>query len=620
MRAAVLPPPGSLTACRELSAPGQDHPQHSPGLLLSRSRRWYLLAAGVLLALGLFCAVAQGPLWKQDTVLAAMNLAASMLFCFTGLMLRQEPGNRGVAWALVLAGVLRSVDFADAWNLAPGGVYELIFGGADRLFGAWALLRYPNPSLRRYQRVYLMLLGGWMLTGRTLIAVTSRPQWNGNLRSSWWPALMPDMRLSSAISDVVNLGEGALGVVLLVLLAMRLARLRGLDKIVIPPIIVAGLAAVIAASASAVAMMVDGLSTSPNGAYTAESIVDLAVPVAFLVAVVQRALLLRIITPLTAQLSAGADVPAVRHALRSALRDPTLEVLDLSAGGGAPDLMAAAVNGDRGPAREPPAAAGGQPPDRLVRFIRTEAGVPIAVVIADPSLTRHQGLFDAAVHTSGLALQKAQLQARAARAELEQVRASRARIVEAGLAERRRLERDLHDGAQQHLLGLAAQLTAAMAGSADPRAAAAFTRARAEIEQVLAELRDLAHGIHPAALSQGGLAAALEDVADRLPLPVRVTPPASRAAPAAEATAYFVACEALTNTVKHARATSASVVIHVDESGLDMEIADDGVGGARPGGHGLANISDRVSALDGQVTIDSPPGRGTRIQVRIPCG
>src|SRR5208282_5573069 len=229
------------------------------------------------------------------------------------------------------------------------------------------------------------------------------------------------------------------------------------------------------------------------------------------------------------------------------------------------------------------------PDGRLVEFIRTEEGSPIAVVIADPALARYRGLFDAAVQTSGLALKNAQFQAQAARDKLEQVRASRARIVEAGLAERRRLERDLHDGVQQHLLGLAAQLTAAMTRSTDPVATSAFAQARDGLREVLAELRDLAHGIHPAVLSQTGLAAALEDVAERLPLPVRVTAPASRTSPAVEATAYFVACEALTNTVKHAMASSATVTVHITESQLEMEIADDGVGGVKPGGRGLAN-------------------------------
>ena len=123
-------------------------------------------------------------------------------------------------------------------------------------------------------------------------------------------------------------------------------------------------------------------------------------------------------------------------------------------------------------------------------------------------------------------------------------------------------------------------------------------------------------------LTQGGLAAALEDVAERLPLPVRVTAPAVRVAPAVEATAYFVVCEALANVVKHAGASSAAVEVRADGSWLSLEISDDGVGGAgaAAAGQGMANMHDRVGALDGEVTIDSPAGQGTRVLVRIPCG
>lgn len=562
----------------------------------------FALTAALTVAAGGFCAVVQGPLWNQAPRLAAVNLAVSVLFVFTGLMLHREPGQRAVGWALVLAGLLRCLDFADAWGGSAWAIYTLIFGAVDRLFGAWALLRYPNSSLLRSQRLYLALLAGWMLAGRALIAVTARPQWDGAPASSWWPSLVPDLRLNDVVNYVVNAGEGLFAVALVVLLVMRLQRTTGLDRIVITPIIVAGLAAVIAAGASAVVQMVSTLNGTPNGVYVIESAVDLAVPLAFFVAVIQRTLLLRNITALTAQISGGADLSAVRYALRSTLHDPTLEILDLSAPEPAPS--------------EPPA----DPADRLVQFIRTEEGTPIAVVIADPALGRYRGLFDAAVQTSGLALKNAQLQAQAAREKLEQVRASRTRILEAGLAERRRIERDLHDGVQQHLLGLAAQLTVASTGTTDEATRGALAQVSDGLREVLAELRDLAHGIHPAVLSQGGLAAALEDVAERLPLPVRVSAPATRVATAVEATAYFVACEALANIVKHARAGSATVTVRVGESKLDLQIADDGVGGASSSGHGLANILDRVNALDGELTIVSPPGMGTRVEVRIPCG
>jgi signal transduction histidine kinase len=594
-----------------LRIPGSDAPprraparRDGPGLERPRSgREWRgrdsVLMAVVVLAAAGFCAVVQGPIWSQEPALAAVNLTASVLFVFTGWMLRREPGQRGVGWALMIGGLLRSLDFVDAWSGAPWSIYDVLFGAADRLFGAWALLRYPNPSLLRHQRVYLVLLAGWMLAGRILIVVTSTPQWAGAPASSWWLTLIPNMHLNDVINYVVNAGEGLFGVALLVLLGMRLARTTGLDRIVITPIIVAGLAAVIAAGASAVTQMLSALDGTPNGVYILESAVDLTIPLAFFVAAIQRTLLLRNITALTAQISAGADVGAVRYALRSTLHDPTLEILDTE---------------QAGPALEE------QPDGRLVEFIRTEEGSPIAVVIADPALARYRGLFDAAVQTSGLALKNAQLQAQTAREKLEQVRASRARIVEAGLAERRRIERDLHDGVQQHLLGLAAQLTVAMTHTADAEAYGTLAEVRDGLREVLAELRDLAHGIHPAVLSQTGLAAALEAVAERLPLPVGVTAPATRVATAVEATAYFVVCEALANVVKHARAGSATVTVHVDESGLHLQIADDGVGGVESRGQGLANIVDRVNAFDGEVTIVSPPGQGTRLEVRIPCG
>ena len=583
------------------------------------------MTAAATCAAGGFSALVLGPLWHQKPSLAGANLTTTVLFVFTGLMLRFESGQRAVAWALVFAGLFRSLDFADAWSGSGWAIYDLLFGAVDRLLGAFALLRYPNAALLRGQRLFLVLLAGWLLFGHVLILVTAEPQWDGLPASSWWPALAPDLTLNNVLNYVVNAGMGVFAVVFVTLLALRLARTGGLDRIVITPIIVAGLASTIAAGASAAVQMLTSLNGTPGGIYTIEGAVDLTIPLAFLVAAVQRTLLLGNITGLTAQIAGGADIGTVRYALRSTLQDPTLEVLDLSGSGtGAADpaVAAVAVAGDGdgdGPGRSAPVLAG-QHADRLVEFIRTEEGTPIAVVIADPALERYRGLFDAAVQTSGLALKNAQLQAQAAREKLEQVRASRARIVEAGVAERRRLERDLHDGVQQHLLGLAAQLSLAMTQSKDVAARDALARVRDGLREVLAELRDLAHGIHPAVLSHGGLAAALGDVAERLPLPVRVTVPATRVADAVEATAYFVACEALANVVKHSGATSATVTVQIAESQLCLEIADDGVGGIKSRGHGLSNIQDRVNALDGEVTIVSPPGGGTRLEVRIPCG
>lgn len=572
------------------------------------ARRPWLTVPGILLAVGCFCALVQGPQWRESPALAAVNLSVSMVFVFTGLTLGREQGQRVTAWALMLAGIFRSVDFIDAWN-GPWGAYTTVFGGMDRIFGGWALLRYPNSSLSVLQRRYLAAFTGWMLAGRTLIVVTSRAQWDGESPSRWWPALFPDQQLSDLLNYVVHAGEGLFGITLMALLMIRLRQTRGLDRVVITPIIVAGIAAVTAAIASA-AMMTLSLSGTPNNAYLAEGMVDFAIPVAFLIAVLQRLLLIRNVTGLTAQVAAGSDIGAVRRALRSVLHDPTLDLLD--------------------PSDSSVQALSSRSSGRLVSYIHAGQDAPIAVVLADPALARYRELFDAATAASGLALQNARLEARAAQQKLEQVKASRTRIMEAELAERRRLERDLHDGVQQHLLGITACLTAAMTKTADPEAAAAFGQASESLRAVLAGLRDLAHGIHPAVLSQCGLRAALEEAAERLPLPVRVQVPPDRLDTAVEATLYFVACEALANVVKHAKAESASVVVRTREPVVEMEVADDGIGGITadaghgPAGHGfashgLANIDDRVSALDGEVIIDSPPGQGTRLVVRVPC-
>ena len=219
-----------------------------------RGYHWWRTAV-ITAAAGVFSAVVQGPLWSEDAALAAVNLTTSVLFVFTGLMLRREPGQRGVAWALMFLGVLRSLDFVDAWSGPPWAIYTLLFGAVDRVFGAYVLLRYPNSSLLRYQRVFLVLLTSWMLLGRLLIAVTAIPQWAGAPASSWWPSLIPDLGLNDAVNYVVNAGEGLFAAAFVVLLVMRLTRTAGLDRIVITPIIVAGLAATIAAGASAVTQM-----------------------------------------------------------------------------------------------------------------------------------------------------------------------------------------------------------------------------------------------------------------------------------------------------------------------------------------------------------------------------
>jgi PAS domain S-box-containing protein len=203
----------------------------------------------------------------------------------------------------------------------------------------------------------------------------------------------------------------------------------------------------------------------------------------------------------------------------------------------------------------------------------------------------------------------------------EELRASRTRIVQAEDAARRGLERNLHDGAQQRLVSLSLQLRLAEARlSHDPaEAAAIIVRARDELTHALDELRELARGIHPAVLTDRGLAAAVDALVARAPLPVEVTHLLERLPADAEAAAYYVVSEALANVAKYAGATSARVSFATVDGVAVVEVADDGVGGADPArGSGLRGLADRVAALDGSLEVESPPGRGTVVRAEFP--
>jgi signal transduction histidine kinase len=191
------------------------------------------------------------------------------------------------------------------------------------------------------------------------------------------------------------------------------------------------------------------------------------------------------------------------------------------------------------------------------------------------------------------------------------------------LHERRRLERDLHDGAQQRLVSLALTLRMAREklGPDAGEAGRLLDRSRQELDEALEEIRELARGIHPAVLSERGLGAAVEALAHRAPLPVEVGEvPAQRLAEQVELTAYFVVSEALTNVAKHASATHASVTVANGNGRLAVEVSDDGVGGADIAlGTGLRGLSDRLATIEGRLDVESEPGRGTTLRASIPC-
>ena len=248
-------------------------------------------------------------------------------------------------------------------------------------------------------------------------------------------------------------------------------------------------------------------------------------------------------------------------------------------------------------------------------------GAPVAAIVHDPALLEDRELVRTAGAAAALALENERLAAEL-RARYEDLQAASARLVAAGDAARRRIERDLHDGAQQRLVSLSVTLNLARK-TAEPgsRTAELLDSAVAELTAGLAELRELARGIHPAVLTERGLDPALQSLAARAPLPVTVTAALEgRLPPAVEAAAYFVVMEALTNVAKYSSASAAEVRIEQVNGAVVVDVQDDGIGGADPAaGTGLSGLADRVAALGGRLVVESPPGGGTVVRAELPA-
>ena len=310
-----------------------------------------------------------------------------------------------------------------------------------------------------------------------------------------------------------------------------------------------------------------------------------------------------------------ADAPR-----RGELRDALAEALDddsLMLAYWLPDT-ASYVDARGHPVRIPAPGSG-----RGVSHVERD-GRRVATIVYDASVAEDDpGLVDAIGSATALALENERLDAELC-ARVEELRGSRMRLMEVGMAERRGLERNLHDGAQQRLVSLALTLRAARTrlGGSEDGAGELLDRAELELELAISELRELARGIHPAVLSDRGLPAALESLAARSPVPVEVgVLPAERLPEPVELAAYYVISEALANVVKYAGATHATVDVARSNGDVLVEVGDDGVGGADPArGTGLRGLQDRVRALEGRLAVVSESGQGTRVKARIPCG
>jgi len=332
-------------------------------------------------------------------------------------------------------------------------------------------------------------------------------------------------------------------------------------------------------------------------------------PLVFLLGLLDARLARSAVGDLFVQLGTDPAPGELRDALAHALHDRSLEIAFwLPEYGGWADVEGREV--------ELP----GQGEVRATTLIERE-GMPVAALLHDPALLDEPALLASVRAAAAMSLENARLHSEL-RARLEEMRGSRARIVAAAQQERRRMERNLHDGAQQRLVALSLQLSLLERQlQGDPAAQEQVDDARREIAASLAELRDLARGLHPAAVSDHGLDIALEQVLARAPVPVTLSIETEGRLPEpVEVAAFYVVSESLANVGKYAQATSASVDVSRKDGRVVIEVTDDGCGGADEArGSGIRGLADRVEALGGHLRVWSPVGGGTRVQAEIPC-
>ena len=332
-------------------------------------------------------------------------------------------------------------------------------------------------------------------------------------------------------------------------------------------------------------------------------------PVAFLAGLLTTRLARSSVGDLVVELEALRPQESLGAVLASALHDPSLTLAFWL-----PEFGTYA-DAD-GHALSLPTEAGG----RAVTLIERD-GSRVAAMIHDPSLADEPELLTSVTAAAGLALENLRLRAEL-RARIDELSGSRARVIEAQQHERRRLERNLHDGAQQRLVALALELGLMHERlDGDPEMAGRLDRARDEVGVSLAELRDVARGLHPAVVSGHGLAVALEELTAHASVPIQLTVDLDgRASEPVEVAAYYVVSESLANIGKHAHASSAAVAVAQQATLMVVEVVDDGVGGAdTERGTGLRGLADRVEALGGRLQVWTPLGGGTRVRAEIPC-
>lgn len=537
---------------------------------------WPRLALGSLVALSyLFAGIAAWvarPVSRTGPIL----YLAGLLFLLPGL------GDLALPWLSYVAYAMDGL-----WLVAA----------------AIAVVTYPTGRLEGFARWLAIVAIGWnavVTVMSTVIVDTTGCLEAWCVPNAWFVELGP---MGSTVYPMLNdLVSALLWLGFVALLVGRWRHASPLARRWSWPLWLAGIALAMVHVANTVVARLEGDGSGFLFTWVLADPLSIVVPISLAWGIVRGRLAQASVGDLLLELGQEASGDRWRDAMGRALGDPEVVV---------------AVRGPAGQLVELDGRPVADLHGRVVTPVHAEAPTPIYLV-HDPGLAANPGLVRAVAAATGLAMDNRRLSDEVER-QLEEVRASRARIVEASDAQRARVERDLHDGAQQRLVSLALRIRLLAGGEADPGIASSYEALADELDGALRELRELARGIHPAALVEGGLLGAVDGLAARSPIAMEVAVPDQRWPSAVESAAWFVIGEATTNAARHAHARLVRVSVREEGAMLVVEVRDDGVGGADVGhGSGLGGLVDRVAAQGGTLGVTSPPGEGTSVVAHLP--
>ena len=541
---------------------------------------------------------------------AVASIAVAWTFLAAGIVAwaRRPASRMGLLMTIVAFWLLeRKLQYS---HESAEATFGFLFGelGFTAAF-AHAVLAYPTGRLRtRFERIFIgagyVVVVAFSLAQLLFWSPAQKCVWGSGYCAGPQPRNLllvhADNGVFQAIRDAYRFGiYGVLTLVFIGLIARRVQAASPAGRRLLAPMMLGGFVEGTYGLWQAAHVIVKGAGGA--ALYWWQIGGQMAVALALLAGVLLGELARGRVADLVVELSQIAP-GHVRDALARALNDPTLQVAYWL------------------PMRRAYVDEAGQPVELPQDGRAVTRLADVAAVVHDPELDAD--LVEAAGAAARLALHNARLQADV-RSQLDKVQESRRRIVTAGDEQRRRIERDLHDGAQQRLVALALELRIAQRqiGQGDAEIDRVLAEAVDELQVAVEELRELARGVHPAVLTEEGLGGALESLAARTPVPVKITAaPEGRLPSEIEAAAYFVACEAIANAVKHSQATQIRVCAERRNGSLVIEVEDDGIGGASlNGGSGLRGLVDRVEAHGGTLRVESEPGEGTRVIGELPC-